>query len=293
MKRDGGVGPGSLTWTSKYGSVIASAYDSGSSDGLNDAGVVGNVLYLAEAEYGNEKRDGQARMSFGAWLQYVLDMFGSVAEAVQELQKDNLNILSPMLPNGKKSAVHLSLSDKANDSAILEYIDGRLSIHHDGKFRVMTNSPPFEEQLALMAYWKEIGGIAMLPGTHRAADRFVRLAWHLGVMPKEPKGRAAVAAVFSLIRHISVPIGIATPEKPNIATTLWRTVMDHDLLRVYFESATSPSVLWVDLKKLDLSDGAKPKRLLLKHHPMHAGETSQLFEVATPFAWMRPANDEL
>lgn len=286
MTRDGGAGSGSLAWTSKHGSVVVAAYNAGSSDGLNDAGLVANLQYLAEADYGNENRAGQARISVGAWLQYVLDMFGSVTEAVKELSKDDLNIISPLLPNGKKSAVHLSISDSRNDSAIFEYIDGRLRVHHSSQYRVMTNSPPYEEQLVLATYWNEIGGGAMLPGTHRAADRFVRLSWHLDVMPKEPKGRSAVASVLSLIRHISVPIGVSIPGKPNLATTLWRTVFDHDMNRVYFESTLSPSLLWVDLSKLDLSVGATAKKLPLAHHPMLAGEVSQLFEAAVPFPFI-------
>ena len=36
---------------------------------------------------------------------------------------------------------------------------------------------PFSEQLALDAYWKQIGGTVMLPGTNRAADRFARVSF--------------------------------------------------------------------------------------------------------------------
>jgi choloylglycine hydrolase len=38
----------------------------------------------------------------------------------------------------------------------------------------MTNSPTYDQQLALNRYWEQIGGTTMLPGTNRAADRFVR-----------------------------------------------------------------------------------------------------------------------
>jgi choloylglycine hydrolase len=39
---------------------------------------------------------------------------------------------------------------------------------------IVTNSPVNDQQRALTAYWKGIGGIAMLLGTSGAADRFVR-----------------------------------------------------------------------------------------------------------------------
>ena len=38
---------------------------------------------------------------------------------------------------------------------------------HEGKeFQVMTNSPRYDYQLAINDYWKEIGGLQMLPGTN-------------------------------------------------------------------------------------------------------------------------------
>lgn len=67
--------------------------------------------------------------------------------------------------------LHLSISDATGDNAIFEYINGELKIHHDRSYQVMTNSPVFDQQLALNDYWKNIGGLTFLPGTNRAADR--------------------------------------------------------------------------------------------------------------------------
>jgi len=52
VKRDGATGPGSITWAAKYGSVVVSMYDIGTVDGINEKGLVANVLYLAESNYG-------------------------------------------------------------------------------------------------------------------------------------------------------------------------------------------------------------------------------------------------
>ncbi|HEY5206095.1 MAG TPA: linear amide C-N hydrolase [Roseiarcus sp.] len=40
-----------------------------------------------------------------------------------------------------KGGGHLALADASGDSAIFEYISGKLVIHHDRKYTVMTNSP--------------------------------------------------------------------------------------------------------------------------------------------------------
>jgi choloylglycine hydrolase len=46
MARNGSAGPGSITWTSKHGSLITAMYDIGTLDGMNDKGLVAGVLYL-------------------------------------------------------------------------------------------------------------------------------------------------------------------------------------------------------------------------------------------------------
>ena len=46
MQRNGETGPDTLKWTSRYGSVIASAYDISTTDGMNEAGLVANLQQL-------------------------------------------------------------------------------------------------------------------------------------------------------------------------------------------------------------------------------------------------------
>ncbi len=286
MDRDGGVGAGSIKWTSKYGSVISSFYNVATVDGINEAGLVANTLYLAEADYGDAKSSTKPEISVGAWTQYALDNFATVAAAVDALSKEPFVIVAPDLPGGAKATGHLALADASGDSAIFEYIGGKLVIHHGAKYTVMTNSPPFEQQLALDAYWQDIGGSKFLPGTIRSPDRFARVSYYLNAAPHENDPRLATATVFSLIRSVSVPLGIADPNQPNIAPTIWRTVADTGARRYYFESTYSPTIFWVDLGKLNLAEGAKPAKLDLAGHPIIAGETSAKFVPAEPFKFL-------
>lgn len=286
MERDGGVGPGSIQWTSKYGSVVGDIYDIASADGMNEAGLVANILYLAEADYGDAKASGKPLLSIGAWTQYILDNFGSVADAVAALKEEPFAIVAPNLPGGKAAGGHIAIADASGDSAILEYLDGKLVIHHDRKHTVMTNSPTFDQQLAINTFWNDVGGLRFLPGTHRASDRFARVSWNLNATPKVDDPKLAVATVFSVIRNISVPLGISDPEKPNIAATLWRTVADTKARRYFFESSFSPCVFWVDMSKLKLEPGAKPSKLILSGNPILAGEVSEKFIPADPFKFL-------
>ena len=286
MERDGGVGDGSVKWTSKYGSVIASFYNIATVEGMNDAGLVANALYLVESDYGDARASGKPLISVGGWTQYVLDNYSTVAEAVDALAKEPFAIVAPDLPNGKKAGGHLSLADASGDSAIFEYIAGKLVIHHDRKYTVMTNSPTFDQQLAIDTYWQGVSGLSFLPGTIGSADRFVRMSWNLAAAPKEKDPRLAVATAFSLIRAISVPLGLADPNKPNIAATIWRSVSDIAAGRYYFESAYSPTIFWVDLAKLKLAPGSKPSRLDLSSRPILAGEASDKFVTTEPFKFL-------
>ena len=225
-------------------------------------------------------RRGKPTISIGAWLQYFLDNYATVEEAVEAMQDAPFTVVAPVLPNGRAATAHLSISDPSGDSAIFEYLDGELVIHHGPECRVMTNSPIYEQQLALNAYWDLVGGNNMLPGTISAADRFVRLSYNLKSSPKFKDRHMAVAAVFSQMRAIGVPLGMSDPNHPNISSTLWRTVSDHDAKRYYFESAIMPSVFWVDLEKVDLKPGASPKKVDINGPKVLAGEVSAEFEPA-------------
>ncbi len=286
MARDGGVGAGSIKWTSKFGSLVSDIYGVATVEGINDARLAANVLYLTESDYGDAKTSKKPLLSVGGWAQYVLDNYGTVAEAVKALRKEPFAIVAPDLPGGKKAGGHMALADASGDSAILEYLGGKLVIHHDRKYTVMTNSPPFDQQLALNAYWDEVGGLKFLPGTHRASDRFVSVSWNLNATPKVEDPRVATATVFSLIRNVSVPLGIADPERPNIASTLWRSVIDIKERRYFFEPTLNPSIFWVDLSKLKLEPGSKPTKLDLKGDPILAGEVSDKFIPTEPFKFL-------
>ncbi len=298
IKRDGAAGPRSIRWTSKYGSVVVSGYEAGSADGLNEKGLVANLLYLAESDYGKPS-ESRPSLTIAAWPQYVLDNYATVAEAVAALKDEPFNMLAPTLPNGSAAALHLAISDASGDSAIFEYVKGKLTIHHGKQYTVMTNSPIYDEQIALNEYWKDIGGLVFLPGTNRAADRFARASFLLGAIPKaldknyikgvpqQSYAYQAVAGVLSVQRAVSVPLGITTPSQPNISSTIWRTVSDQKNLVYYFDSATRPNTFWVSLTKLNLKPGAPVKKLTIQNGEVFSGEVADQFKDAEPFKFLQ------
>jgi choloylglycine hydrolase len=289
MARSGEAGPHSLQWTSKYGSVIASGYDVSTTDGMNEKGLVANVLWLVESKY-PEPASTKPGLAISVWAQYVLDNFGTVAEAVNVLKSEPFTMITANVPGEDRlTTLHLAMSDATGDSAIVEYIQGKQVIHHDRKYQVMTNSPAFDEQLALETYWRGIGGTTFLPGTNRSADRFARASFYINAIPKDETPDITVASVFSVIRNTSVPYGINTSDEPNISSTRWRTVSDQKRLVYYFESALTPNTFWVDLKDVDFSsDTGKVMKLDLgkDQKNIYSGNAKKDFKESKAFKFL-------
>ena len=271
--------------------MVTAGYDIGTCDGMNEKGLVANLLFLTESSYFRPD-DNRPVMGLSIWTQYVLDNFATVDEAVAELSKEVFRIDDPDLPNGAKSTLHLSISDASGNSAIFEYLNGNLVIHEGRECQVMTNSPTYDKQLTLNDYWQQIGGLVMLPGTNRASDRFVRASFYIHAIPQTSNFREAVAGVFSVMRNVSVPLGITTPDQPNISSTRWRTVADQKNKVYYFESTLSPDIFWVDFKSLDFKAGTPIKKLTLTDGEIYAGNTAKDFKDSKPLPFLFQAIGE-
>lgn len=288
MKRSGEVGTNSIEWVSKYGSLAVSSWDISTTDGMNEKGLVANMLWLVESQYPSFEKEGAKKgLAISLWAQYVLDNFATVAEAVDAMEQESFAVVSDFIPGTDKfTTVHLSMSDATGDNAILEYIKGKLVIHHNPSYTIMTNDPPYEQQMAISKYWENIPGKTFLPGSVTASDRFVRASFFINAIPQTDNTRVAVASVFSVMRNVSVPYGFEIEGFPNLSTTRWRAVADQKNLVYYFETALTPNTFWVDLKKIDFSEKASVKKLDLSDNKTFSGETSKDFKNAKPFKFI-------
>lgn len=76
--------------------------------------------------------------------------------------------------------------------------------------------------------------------------------FYIHAIPQTPDAKIAVPSVLSVMRNVSVPFGITTPDKPHISSTRWRSVSDQKNKIYYFESVMTPNLFWLDLKKSTL-----------------------------------------
>lgn len=265
--------PNPLQWTSKYGSVIASVYNIGTADGMNEKGLAAHLLWLADSEYG-PRDDSMPGLVVSLWAQYYLDNFATVAEAVASYNEAPFQVITAEIA-GRDATVHLQISDATGDVAIFEILDGKMVIHQGAEYPVITNSPPFAEQLANLKLYQGFGGDKPLPGTTAAADRFVRASYYRKQLEKPATVEMALAELLSVLRNAAQPYSTPASDQPNIAPTIWRSLIDHENVIYYFESTSSPYLVWLDLKKLDLSPGAPVQKLKLADMVNNIGEQNQ------------------
>ena len=129
----------------------------------------------------------------------------------------------------------------------------------------------------------------MLPGTNRAAAPLARASFYINAIPKFEDPNLALASVFSVIRNVSVPFGISTPNEPNISSTRWRTVFDHKRRLYFFELALTPNTFWVNLNTIDfLPTTGKVMKLDLGpgQTRTYAGDATRDFREAAPFKFL-------
>jgi choloylglycine hydrolase len=230
--------------------VVVSIYGIGAADGLNEHGLAAHLLYLVETDFGPldpEKPVLQA----GLWAQYLLDNAATVEEALALQNEVQLMMVEA---NGRLATVHLALEDRTGNSAIVEYIDGRAIVHQGPEYTVMTNSPTYDEQLALLAEqdFSHPSSEMPLPGNVNPRDRFQRATYYLRMLPEPANEREAVSSVMSIMRNVSVPFG-APYKDVGIYNTEYRTVMDLTDGTYFFELSTLPNVIWTNLHEIDFS----------------------------------------
>jgi len=260
MSRVSDTGDGKpLEWTSKHGSVAVTSRGTSTTDGMNEDGLVANLLYLGDTDY--EPRDDRPGLSNFMWAQYVLDNFSTVNEAVEGLESVQV---VPVALNGTQWPLHLAISDASGDSAVIEFVDGQRVVHHGKEFTVMTNEPPLETQLENLKEYKLFGGTKALPGDIDPESRFVRAATYLKTLPPADSAQQAIADAQALGRNVAVPRGAVDTsgsEAEDAWPTLWFTLSDSTNKTYIFHSAASPNVYWVDLEEIDFEPGSSGKTL--------------------------------
>jgi choloylglycine hydrolase len=257
IQRKSTVGTIPLTWTSRYGSVVVTAFHTDSaSDGMNEHGLNAHLLYLDGSKYPDENPK-MPTLSNAQWAQYILDNFKTVKEALASME---LYQIQASEVHGKKWPIHIAIEDPSGDSAIIEFIDGKALVHHGKEFNTMTNEPAYNIQLENLKKYKLFGGTLAMPGDVDPLSRFVRIASYLKTLPKPANYIDAIAGALSVMRTAMVPFGAEDTsgnETTDAWPTRWITLSDLTQKIFYFSSTTAPNIVWIDFKNVNLTKKGK------------------------------------
>ncbi|HEX3947521.1 MAG TPA: linear amide C-N hydrolase [Acidimicrobiales bacterium] len=262
---------GPLAWTSRYGSLSVTGFETVTTEALNEAGLAVHVLYLEETAY-EAGTDERPTVANACWAQWLADTCATVEEAVEAM--DGVRITSAEV-RGQHLGAHLALEDSSGDSAIVEILDGRMVVHHGREHRVMTNDPDYDRQLENLALYRPFGGDRSPPGDILSTDRFVRASYFLHHLPSPATVEEAVAGAVLVSRNVWVPPG-APYDDFSVYPTWWGSAVDVTNRVYYFQAVSSPNLIWVGLDELDLDEGA-PILSLDPFQPGMVGEVAGAF----------------
>lgn len=282
LTRNGMTSAPSIQWTSKYGSIVATAYDKATTNGMNERGFAAHILNLPGTDYGIHSKN-KAGLSVLLWAQFFLDNFETVEEAVHYHQQNHFQIVSYTDPTTKQPvALHLAIEDASGDSAIIEYTNGVANVFHSKKYTIVTNEPSYDKMLASLDNESNFGESNPLPGTTSSIDRFTRARFYTKHLPDSTSTIEAIFNLLSVLENISQPAGTASSERTTISTTIWKSVSDLSHRVYYFHSSQHLNMIWVPLDKLNFVPGAPILKLDLTNPNLSGEVTTEFKAIATP-----------
>ncbi len=227
-----------MKWTAKYGSLTFNQYGRGlPTGGMNEAGLVVEAMLLHNTKCPPQDERPYLAIS-PVWKQYVLDNFATVAEALAGIKK--VRIIQPKLGLGE----HYLISDAKGDCAVVEFLDGKLVVHHGRGLpvRALTNNT-YEEslkhfELDTLPPFQSSKSIARF----KTAAKMVRA---YEAAPEQPP----LDYAFMVLRKVS---------REN---TQWSIVYDQSKRRVYLYTKNNSKLRMIDLNKFNFSCG-KPVMVL-------------------------------
>jgi choloylglycine hydrolase len=236
-----------LEWTSRYGSITYNVFGREFPDGgMNEAGLYVGEMTLLGTIY--PTAPGLARLYHHAWIQYLLDGFATVPEA--------LDSLSRVVPEGH-CQWHFFVADREGRAAAIEFIDGATVVHAGETlpWKLLTNST-YAAGLDLLPQFEGFGGSRKLELTAdcRPDLRFVTAATMLRDIEADPAGP-------------TVELAFAVLQAMWCGVNRFSLVFDPLALRMYVTTYRSRVRRWVDFASFDFSC-AVPAGCLDIHRPI-------------------------
>ncbi|MFC3051554.1 linear amide C-N hydrolase [Kordiimonas pumila] len=261
-KMDGGEKKNPYSWTSKYGSVTTAistylmqqgdfSWEDGATDGINEKGLAAHALYLQGSVFVHDEKDLPAINTL-RWVRYILDNFASVDEALAAMQHIHI---APGILDGNPMSFHMAMEDSSGDSAIIEFVNGIKTIKHGAQYTVLTNNPPYTEQVENLKNYETFGGNKPLPGNVSSEDRFVRLSYYSKFLPETNFSTFPQSHLLSVMRTAASPFGAPYTSGASYPTW-WISLSDLTNLQYFFTAVEAPNLIQIDVTTIDFEKGS-------------------------------------
>lgn len=284
-------GKSSQSWTAKYGFVYLNFFGRDHAlDGMNDQGLSIGLLYLpGYTQYPKVSEENLKNaipyFQLGDW---VLSQFKTTDEASAALE-DLIVFDQPINIDGQDYSfpLHLIINDAQGKSIVVEFNKGKKQIY-ENPLGILTNSPTFDWQLTNLKNYANLSpyavepievdnmiysatgqgaGMVGLPGDTTPPSRFVKMAFLQKTAFTVENAEKAVVLSEHIIDNVFIPNGMVRNAKgtSGTETTQWTVFKDLKNAKLYFKSYNIPTLQVVDIKAVDLNEGAKVVRIPVNH----------------------------
>ncbi len=251
-------------------------YDAVNEKGLGMAG----LNFPENAKYGKWVRDKENVATFEL-IPWILGQCSSVQEVRQLLGKINITG-EPFNQELPAAQLHWMICDR-RETIVVEAVDSGIRVH-DNPVGVLTNNPPFEEQLfqlnnymslspkapvnhfcdrlTLQTYSRGMGAIG-LPGDLSSQSRFVRAAFvKLNSISGDSESES-VSQFFHILGSVDQPRGCCVLEDDQYEVTLFTSCCNADKGIYYYTTYGNHQISAVDMHRENL-DGSG----LIRYEPI-------------------------
>ncbi|CCN46043.1 putative Penicillin amidase [Vibrio nigripulchritudo MADA3029] len=299
-----------FSWKGRYGFVAMQALDPDkieekysikvdksvrspvATDGINTEGLyVGSLLQNA-AKY-PEVTDPSKGLAVTNLVDYILSACKDCADVKAKLKGNGKESPAEVQVTGatrnNEFKQHFPVHDRFGKSIVIEFIKGKVRIHDNNQYGVLTNDPDFEWHLTNLGNYANVtpvskhnsrpgnladiavknqgNGFSLVPGGQLPAHRFVRTVMMVNYAKEATNVGSSLTPIehgVSLASHtlntVDIPFGVIqeVPEskdlKPEIDFTQYITISDLSNRKYFVRLYDTPQLYSVDLTKLNLNE---------------------------------------
>lgn len=238
-------------------------------DGLNDAGLMGGMLYFVEeAKYAAKAKPGTLPLQAVYVVTYLLGQCSTIDDIQKAIHQQITIVEQEMV--GQHFQLHWMFTDKNNESAVLECTKNGVKLYRH-TMGILTNSPNYDWQLKNLYQFKnitnqpnepfEINGTSIqpyctgtsqfgIPGDSSAPSRFVRAAMLKRFAIQARGEKQGILYLLKLFQNLQYIKGMVYPNPVDTEYTLYTAMGCAQTLNYYITTYDSNQICRLSLNQL-------------------------------------------